>query len=122
MSTPEVVLASSQWINDTFPFFNEIGKTLADWFSWIKIGAWFQSLVDWMTANLDPFFSFVSDVIGWCVDSLTAVFLWLPALIFALMDTVIPFAIALEIGRASVRGAAREAAAPAVATPVGSAT
>ena len=45
-----------------------------------------------------------------------------PALIFALIDTIIPFAIALEIGRASVRGAARKAAAPAAATRVRSVT
>jgi len=93
MSTPDAVLASSQWINDTFPFFNEIGKTLAGWFSWIKIGAWFESLVNWMTANLDPFFTFVSDVLGWCVDSLTAVFLWLPALVFALILALLGWAV-----------------------------
>jgi BASS family bile acid:Na+ symporter len=45
-----------------------------------------------------------------------------PALIFALMDTLIPFAIALEIGRASVRRGAQPAAARAAATAVGSVT
>ena len=45
-----------------------------------------------------------------------------PALIFALMDTVIPFAISLEIGRASVRRGAQPAAAASTPTPVGSMT
>lgn len=88
MSTPDIashVLASSPWINQHFPFFTDIGNTLQSWFSFIKIGAWFDSLVNWLTDNVDPLFSFITDVLGWFVDALTSAFQWLPALVFALI-------------------------------------
>lgn len=96
MSTPDMsthVLASSQWINEHFPFFNDIGKTLAGWFDWLQVGKWFSALVDWATNNLDPLFSFINDVLQWCVDGLTSVFLFLPALIFALVLALIAWGI-----------------------------
>lgn len=89
MSTPDAVLAAGLNI----PILNDIGNTLASWFSFIKIGSWFETLVDWMTNHLDPFFSFVSDVLGACVDGLTAGFLWLPALIFALILALLGWAV-----------------------------
>lgn len=96
MLTPDVVdhaLASSPWINSHLPFFKDIGDTLAGWFSWIKIGSWFNALVTWLTDNLDPLFSFITDVLGACVSGLTAVFLWLPALIFALILALLGWAV-----------------------------
>lgn len=92
MSTPNGVLAGP-WFDAHVPIFNEIGKTLAGWFSWLKIGNWFSALVDWATNNLDPVFSFVNDVLQWCVDSLTSVFLFLPALIFALVLALIAWGV-----------------------------
>jgi glycine betaine/proline transport system permease protein len=87
------VLASSQWVNQHFPFFGDIGKTIAGWFSWLQVGKWFSALVDWATNHLDPLFSFINDVLQWCVDSLTSVFLFLPALIFALILALIAWGI-----------------------------
>lgn len=89
MSTPDTVLAAGLNI----PFLNDIGNKLASWFSFIKVGSWFDHLVTWMTNHLDPFFSFVSTVLGACVDGLTAGFLWLPALIFALILALLGWAV-----------------------------
>lgn len=89
MSTPDIasshVLASSDWVDQQFPFFGDIGDTMAGWFDWINVGSWFSNVVDWLTDNLDPVFSVITDVLQWCVDALGAVFLFLPALIFALI-------------------------------------
>lgn len=96
MSTPDLVnhvLATSPWINTHLPFFNDIGDTLEGWFSWIKIGDWFQSLVNWATDNLAPVFDGITAIIQWCVDALTAVFLWLPALIFALVLALVAWGV-----------------------------
>lgn len=96
MSTPDLVthvLASSPWIDSHMPFFKDIGETIAGWFSWIKIGDWFEGLVNWATDNLAPLFDGITAIIQWCVDALTSVFLFLPALIFALILALIAWGV-----------------------------
>lgn len=93
MSTPEVVgyhvLASSSWVNHHLPVFRSAGNTIKGWFKWITVGDWFQSAVNWLNNNLKPLFDFITTVITDCVNALSSAFLWLPALIFALILALI---------------------------------
>lgn len=41
----------------------------------INVGEWADSAMDWLTANLDAFFDFLSEVMGWFIDTFTELLL-----------------------------------------------
>ncbi len=44
----------------------------------IPVGSWIEAIVDWLLINLQPFFDFVTLVVGWLVDNLETGLLAIP--------------------------------------------
>jgi len=55
----------------------------------IPIGDWVEAIVDWLLANIQPFFDFVTLVVGWLVDKLETGLLAVPEWLFIAVIAVL---------------------------------
>ncbi len=51
----------------------------------LDIGGWFEAVIDWLTLNLDGFFSGISDMVQGVLDGILTVFTFPPAIIVILI-------------------------------------